>query len=55
MPKIQIRENLSVADFATELDDLITKHRQAGGDLDEMIADMSGAIDGLQAELDDEG
>lgn len=38
-------------DFATDLDDLITKHKAREVSLDLMIADMLGAIDGLNTEL----
>lgn len=41
-------------DFATELDALITKAKSAGCDLDEMVADMKGTIDGLEAEINDD-
>jgi hypothetical protein len=38
--------------FATDLDELITKHK-ATTELGDIIAEMEGAIEGLQAELDD--
>jgi hypothetical protein len=38
-------------DFLTELDALVTKYKAAGQPLDEMIADMLGTIEGLEAEI----
>lgn len=39
--------------FQIELDELITKHKPTT-DLDEMVADMKGAVEGLEAEINDE-
>ena len=40
-------------DFSTELDELISKHKALGADIEEMAADMQSAADGLYAEATD--
>lgn len=40
--------------FAEELDALISRAKGMGCHLDEMVADMKGATDGLEAEINDD-
>lgn len=41
-------------DFADRLDRLITETKNAGRDLDDMVADLRCAADGLEDEINDD-
>lgn len=42
-----------MADFATDLDNLIGQHKALGADVGEMAADLEAAAEGLNAEASD--
>lgn len=42
-----------MADFMTDLDDLVTRHRAQGADIGEISADLRSVADGLDEEEKD--